>query len=183
MALPDRTNTHRRVSLSAAAAVIAALAVAMAGASVAAPMGASAQRPTRPGASSGPGIPFPGFVRDRGRYAPLVVPGAVTQTFPTGINDRGQIVGYYDDAGGVRGFLRQKDGRYSRIEIPGAQDTEAFDINERGQIVGSYSEFGLFRLQKRTWLPCRPGQADQDRCPRCRTNRGGRRQRPWPGRG
>ena len=81
MPLPNRTNTHRRVSLSAAA-VIATLAVAMAEASVAAPMGASVQRPTPPGASSGPGIQFPGFVRDRGRYTPLVVPGAVTQTFP-----------------------------------------------------------------------------------------------------
>ena len=139
MTLVQRANIRHRLRI-AAAAVIAALAVVMAGASVAAPMGASVQRPTPPGASSGPGIQFPGFVRDRGRYTPLVVPGAVTQTFPLGINNRGQIVGYYDDAGGVHGFLRQRDGSYSGVDVPGAKGTEAFEINDRGQIVGIYSE-------------------------------------------
>ena len=89
-----------------------------------------------------PRVQFPGFLLDRGRYTAFEVAGAVTQTFPIGINDRGQIVGYYDDAGGLHGFLRQKDGRFSSIDFPGARATEALKINNRGQIVGIYSETG-----------------------------------------
>ena len=54
--------------------------------------------------------PVPGLLLDRGRYTAFEVAGAVTLTFPIGINDRGQIVGYYDDADGLHGFLRHKDG-------------------------------------------------------------------------
>ena len=79
------TNLCHRLGLPLAAAIVlAALAAAVAGASA---------------AGTSPGIQFPGFVRDRGRYTPLVVPGAVTQTFAEGINNRGQIVGYYDEPG------------------------------------------------------------------------------------
>jgi hypothetical protein len=49
-------------------------------------------------ADASPRIQFPGFLLDRGRYTAFEVAGAVTLTFPSGINDRGQIVGYYDDA-------------------------------------------------------------------------------------
>jgi hypothetical protein len=70
-------------------------------------------------AGSSAQIQFPGFLLDRGRYTAFEVAGAVTQTFPIGINDRGQIVGYYDDADGLHGFLRQKDGRFRTIDFPG----------------------------------------------------------------
>jgi uncharacterized membrane protein len=97
-------------------------------------------------AGSSAQIQFPGFLLDRGRYTAFEVAGAVTQTFPIGINDRGQIVGYYDDADGLHGFLRQKDGRFRTIDFPGARATEALKINNRGQIVGLYSETSPFEF-------------------------------------
>jgi len=50
-------------------------------------------------------------------------------TVPTKINDAGQIVGFYIDAGGKQhGFLLNK-GQYSSIDFPGAAATEALAIN------------------------------------------------------
>ena len=47
-----------------------------------------------------------GFVYDKGVYTTLDAPGAVNGTFPDGINDRGQITGYYNDSDYVgHGFL------------------------------------------------------------------------------
>jgi hypothetical protein len=45
-----------------------------------------------------------GFVLDQGNYTTLDVPGS-TFTWANGINDSGQIVGSYEDAGGTHGFL------------------------------------------------------------------------------
>jgi len=65
--------------------------------------------------------------------------------FPTpasmnnGINDRGEIVGYYTDltTGISHGYLLKK-GSSRLIDFPGAVNTSAWDINNRGQIVGTY---------------------------------------------
>ena len=45
-----------------------------------------------------------------------------------------------DRAGDIRAFLRDKGGKFTRIDIPGAMGASATRINERGQIVGIYSE-------------------------------------------
>jgi hypothetical protein len=50
-------------------------------------------------------------------------PGDVTQTVPSGINDRDDITGYYVDSNGVtRGFVRFANGTFSApiVEIHGA---------------------------------------------------------------
>ena len=91
-----------------------------------------------------------------------------TLTFPIGINDRGQIVGYYDDAGGMHGFLRQKTGGFSRID-PGCRATEALKINNRGQIVGIYVDFELEPV-----VFCSTAAVHQDRLPGCLDNGGPR---------
>jgi probable HAF family extracellular repeat protein len=59
-------------------------------------------------------------------------------TLASGINDTGQIVGTYADAGGVHGFLLS-GGSYSTLDAPLAQQyTAAQGINGAGQIVGYY---------------------------------------------
>src|SRR5204863_10188271 len=59
-------------------------------------------------------------------------------TLASGINDTGQIVGTYADAGGVHGFLLS-GGSYSTLDAPLAQQhTPAQGINGTGQIVGIY---------------------------------------------
>jgi hypothetical protein len=59
------------------------------------------------------------------------------------INDRGELVGAYFDAGGpTLGFLRDRRGVFTTIEVPGAEQTGAVGINNRGQIVGAYVDAG-----------------------------------------
>jgi probable HAF family extracellular repeat protein len=51
-----------------------------------------------------------GFVRDRrGNYTTLLVPGS-SDTLASGINNHGQVSGYFNDAGGAHGFVLERDG-------------------------------------------------------------------------
>lgn len=70
----------------------------------------------------------------QGTYTAIEYPGA-TNTYATGIDTAGDIVGYYDDAGGQHGFMVVK-GTYTALDFPGASDTIAYRLNDRGQIVG-----------------------------------------------
>jgi uncharacterized membrane protein len=56
-------------------------------------------------------------------------------------NDRGDVVGEYDDSAGAHGFLLSKKGVLTTLDFPGASDTVAYGINEFGTVVG---EFDLF---------------------------------------
>jgi uncharacterized membrane protein len=59
------------------------------------------------------------------------------------INDRGEFVGAYFDAGGpTHGFLRVKEGVFTTVDVAGAEQTGAVGINNRGQIVGAYPDAG-----------------------------------------
>lgn len=70
-----------------------------------------------------------GFLIQGGTTTTFAVPGYPLATFPQGINDSDQVVGYYD---AVRfGFLRQSDGSLQTFDFP------AYDINNDGVIVGS----------------------------------------------
>ena len=52
-----------------------------------------------------------GFVLSGGHYSTLDDPNAAGLNVPTGINDSGQVVGYYSDPGGtVYGFIATADG-------------------------------------------------------------------------
>src|SRR4029077_5937652 len=69
-------------------------------------------------------------------------PGATgfgTQAF--GINDSGQIVGSFFDAGNTKthGFL-DTGGSFTTIDVPGATNTNAYGINNSGQIVGWFRD-------------------------------------------
>ena len=71
-------------------------------------------------------------------FTNLNFPGA-TFTFANGINDIGEIVGFYvDNSGKDHGFL-YSGGSYTTIDNPlGTNGTEAFGINDMGEIVGAY---------------------------------------------
>jgi uncharacterized membrane protein len=86
-------------------------------------------------------LPNRGFLYDRGVYTTLEFPGAGDNA-PYGINNRGQLVGWYcDSAFGVRGFVLDH-GVYTVLDAPGAvsgwwgKGTYALGINARGVIVG-----------------------------------------------
>jgi probable HAF family extracellular repeat protein len=68
------------------------------------------------------------------------VPGAYV-TVAIGINDRSQIVGFFEDATGLHGFVRS-NGQFTTLDVPNAYDTRATGINSQGQVVGRYAMAG-----------------------------------------
>jgi uncharacterized membrane protein len=65
------------------------------------------------------------------------VPGAADTT-PKCVNNRGVIVGVYDDQNGqAHGFI-YRDRTFRTIDVPRAVFTNAVGINDRGQIVGRF---------------------------------------------
>jgi uncharacterized protein (TIGR03437 family) len=69
------------------------------------------------------------------------VPGA-TSTVAKGMNNAGDIVGYYQDASGSHSYLRRANGPFVTIEAPGALPgmTYASGINNLGQIAGTFTD-------------------------------------------
>src|SRR5438309_1251631 len=72
-------------------------------------------------------------------FTQIDAPGGAGNTVASGINDAGQIVGFFTDGtGGVHGFL-DTGGSFTQIDVPGAFGTAALGINDTGQIVGRFS--------------------------------------------
>jgi uncharacterized membrane protein len=99
-----------------------------------------------------------GFRLDRhGRITEINVDGRQF-TFPLGINDRRQVVGYTSDPGtggagtNIHGFafLQGLNGPVTSVDFPGAPQTAALGINDRGQIVGAYENSGATGRQRAT---------------------------------
>ena len=135
MALLDRTSIRRHGMTAIATAVFTALAVANSGPAWGQDTGSADEAPQA--------NTFHAFLLDDGEFTTIDPPGASGElTFAIGINDRGQIVGYYVDAcGTLHGFLRDKRGVFTTIDHPDAPlATAALDINNRGQIVGTYAD-------------------------------------------
>lgn len=74
--------------------------------------------------------------------------GTFSGTYAGGLNDLGQIVGYYYDAAGSHGFVYSAATGYSTLDDPsalsgdanGPNGTGALGINNAGQIVGGYTD-------------------------------------------
>ena len=66
---------------------------------------------------------------------------AATSIVAGGINDLGQLVGYYTDASSTQvGFLRQPNGQFVNVIFPGAVSTLVYGINDCGIVVGLYDD-------------------------------------------
>ncbi|MFO0959712.1 MAG: PEP-CTERM sorting domain-containing protein [Isosphaeraceae bacterium] len=89
---------------------------------------------------------YHGFLKDGSNYTIFDFPGA-KRTFAQGINDLGQIVGYYslDDNSPAHGFLKN-GALFTSFDFPGANGTYANDINNLGQIAGNYYKYDLDNL-------------------------------------
>jgi hypothetical protein len=141
MASIFNTNIRRGRVAIAAAVVVAGFAVAgSVPAQAAASMTAPAARACVPGkivdfCRAVP--PADGFRLDKGTYETFAFPGA-SLTVPYRSNNRGQVVGAYQDAGGTtHGLLLDKDVARN-VDFPGSKETVLFSINNRGRIVGGY---------------------------------------------
>jgi uncharacterized membrane protein len=64
-----------------------------------------------------------------------------TMTCGFAISSTQQIVGHYQDAGGVHGFLLV-GGVFTTLNYPGAVNTNAYGINSQGQVAGFYRDVG-----------------------------------------
>ena len=81
-----------------------------------------------------------GYLLSKGRYTPVDAPKAGPETVPTGLNNRGQVVGAYVDAAGrTHGFLLAR-GRYRTVDAPTGTYTVITDINDHGSMVGVSSD-------------------------------------------
>jgi hypothetical protein len=106
--------------------------------------------------AKGNDVPFILNVRSE-RFTEFKLPGAVSAE-ATGIDDSGDIVGFFDGSDGIQGFL-STDGPHAVLSYPGAKATWVFDVTAGGQIVGSYEDasgyiHGFMSLEssgKRTW--------------------------------
>lgn len=68
----------------------------------------------------------------------LAIIGA-TQMNANGINDSGQVVGQFTDAGGVEhGFVYEGES-FCQLDYPGATGTNILGINNLGQMVGMFT--------------------------------------------
>jgi len=84
-----------------------------------------------------------GFVSIGGVVTTFSGPNGVTIS-PLGINNLGQIVGYYGDPTFAKGFFREADGTLTYpIEYPVAKYTTLTGINDAGLMVGWYTDVGL----------------------------------------
>ena len=92
------------------------------------------------GQHQGAGVPT-GFVWNGAFFVSLQDPLAGNNgTAATGVNDSGQVVGYYFDASNqAHGFL-YSGGAYTTIDI-GAHGTFVTGINDSGQMVGYFQDF------------------------------------------
>ncbi|MGE5358524.1 MAG: hypothetical protein ACM3NQ_05855 [Bacteroidales bacterium] len=63
-------------------------------------------------------------------------PGAAN-TQAWGINQAGDIVGWYGASPSATGFLRRHDGQFAQVAVPDATFTRPLGINEAGTIVGA----------------------------------------------
>lgn len=81
------------------------------------------------------------------RYSMVTKPGApggvkAPSLTAAGINNRGDVAGFYTTTGGtVDGFLKV-GGRFTTIAVPGATMTQAFGVNDNDTVVGTYTVAG-----------------------------------------
>jgi hypothetical protein len=66
-------------------------------------------------------------------------PQGSINTIPTGIDSKGRICGYWDDAQSIRhGFVRAANGKITTFDAPGAVNTSVSGIDSKGNITGDF---------------------------------------------
>ena len=147
-----RSRTRRREGLVAVAASALLSMVGASGSSLAVAASHDVVDPRSVGDPCG------NVLLRRGQFIPLGSPDDAAPdpraTVYNGINNRGQLVGGYYEAGATldeRGFypqdahhavLADRDGNYQSVDIPGTRMTLAYAINDRTQVVGQYLDAG-----------------------------------------
>ncbi len=98
-------------------------------------------RLSEPSFSFPTGTGFHGYIYDKGTVTFLDAPGATGFTSAVAINDRGEVVGNYNDSR----FYIYDNGSFITITPPGATFTQVSGINNSGEIVGQFIDSGGLR--------------------------------------
>ncbi len=89
--------------------------------------------------SSGFGANPSGFLLNNSTFTTIVVPTATSGTTAFGLNDSGEIVGWYGQGAATHGFIYNR-GQYETIDDPLGTGTYATGINSKGDVVGWYTD-------------------------------------------
>ena len=108
------------------------------------------------------------FIKNGGTYSTLTgIPGA--SSIAWGINDNGQVVGYYDDTVGLpphHGYVyNTTTSSLTPINAPGPYSTAVYGINDAGQVCGYYYNGGnlgfMYDLNTTSWTSINKAGATQ----------------------
>src|ERR1039457_6042651 len=79
------------------------------------------------------------YSMDRHRFRSVYIWGATSVT-PSGINNEGDITGFFTGSSGViKAFLLPSNGRFTTLAFPGAAMTQGFGVNDSREVVGTYT--------------------------------------------
>jgi probable HAF family extracellular repeat protein len=90
---------------------------------------------------SGSSILSRGYVFDGANFMDFSIPNV--STFLTGINNNGDLIGYYHTQNDSYHAFLYSSGTLTSLDFPGAKDNFVSDINNSGQVLGSYSIDGI----------------------------------------
>jgi uncharacterized membrane protein len=100
-----------------------------------------------------------GYLLRKGVFTLIDFPDAVN-TLAWDINNRGQIVGFYEKKGGSPTGYILKNGKFTSVVIPGALATFVYGMNSAGDIVGEYDD----ATTAHGFLLCNRDHADAEGC-------------------
>jgi probable HAF family extracellular repeat protein len=81
-----------------------------------------------------------GFIYENGSFRFFDAPGS-SYTVPWRITDSGTVCGtFFDALDNPHGFLRDKEGNLTQVDVPGAVWTAVYGQNEHGDIVGGFGD-------------------------------------------
>ena len=80
-----------------------------------------------------------GFTLIDGVFSTYDVPGSLKTVF-YGLNNAGQVVGYYEDTNEVAHGVVVQDGELTQFDFPGAAATTIFGVSESGLLIGNILE-------------------------------------------
>jgi hypothetical protein len=75
-------------------------------------------------------------------FTPITLPSAdsAVMTTAAGINNAGEIAGFFMNAGGTTEGFIDNNGTFTLFEVPGSNNTMFLGINNQGQAVGVYQD-------------------------------------------
>ncbi|HLI64186.1 MAG TPA: hypothetical protein VKV05_12365 [Terriglobales bacterium] len=77
-----------------------------------------------------------------GIFEVITIPGALGGAQATGINNSGEVCGFYIDGNTINHGWLLNGGVFLQLDYPGAVFTQALGLNNQGQVVGAYAYAG-----------------------------------------